>query len=132
MPLFSNFFDLNYFQVFSRMTTEEFRELALSFPGTVENPHFDRAAFKVTNRRIFVTLHQGSETANLKLSEINQHVFCSFDNNAVYPVPNKFGLHGWTTFDLKKVPKGLMLDALDTAYQDVLKSRPKNKPNNKK
>jgi len=114
------------------MTTEEFRELALSFPETVENPHFDRAAFKIVNRRIFATLHEKTGTANLKLSEIDQGVFCSLENNVIYPVPNKFGLQGWTTFDLKKVPKGLVLDALDIAHKEVFKSRPKNKARYKK
>lgn len=109
------------------MTTREFRDLALSFPGTIENPHFDRAAFKVVNKRIFATLHEESETANLKFSETDQPVFCSFNKKAVYPVPNKWGLQGWTTFELKKVTPELMLDALDTAYKDVLKSKPKKK-----
>ena len=107
------------------MTNHAFRELALSFPGTIENPHFDRAAFKVINKRIFATLHEASETANLKLSVTDQSVFCSYGKNAVYPVPNKWGLQGWTTFELKKIPKELMQDALDTAYKDVLKSKTK-------
>lgn len=109
------------------MTNQAFRELALSFPGTIENPHFDRAAFKIVNKRIFATLHEASETANLKLSVTDQSVFCSFGKNAVYPVPNKWGLQGWTTFELKKVPEELMLDALDTAYKDVLRSKTKKK-----
>jgi len=109
------------------MTTEAFRELALSFPGTVENPHFDRAAFKVINKRIFATLHEASGTANIKFSKTDQPVFCSFDSTAVYPVPNKWGLDGWTTFELRKVPHELMLDALNTAYQDVLKPKVKAK-----
>lgn len=109
------------------MTAKQFRQLALSFPGTVEQPHFDRAAFKVEKKRIFATLHEESETVNVKLSELDQSVFCDFDKKAVYPVPNKWGLQGWTTFELKKVPKELMLDALDTAYKDVLKPKPKKK-----
>jgi predicted DNA-binding protein (MmcQ/YjbR family) len=108
------------------MIAAEFRELALSFPGTEENPHFDRAAFKVINKRIFATLHEESGTANLKLSEVDQSVFCSYDKKkSIYPVPNKWGLQGWTTFELKKVPKDLMLDALDTAYKEASKSKPK-------
>ena len=103
------------------MTAEEFREMALSFPGTVENPHFDRIAFKVEKRRIFATLHDLSETVNIKLSEIDQPIFSSYDSKSVYPVPNKWGLQGWTTFDLKAVPKELLLDALDTAYKEVFK-----------
>lgn len=97
--------------------------LALSFPGTEEAPHFDRTAFKIINKRIFATLHTSSGTANIKLSAKDQSVFCSFDKKAVYPVPNKWGEQGWTTFDLKTVPEGLMLDALDTAYKAVIEKR---------
>ena len=109
------------------MTSQEFRTMALSFPGTAEAPHFERAAFKVIGKRIFATLHETSLTANLKLTAVDQSVFCGYDRAVVYPVPNKWGLQGWTTFELKKVPKELMLDALDTAYQDVLKPKPKKK-----
>lgn len=111
------------------MTSEKFIELALSFPGTEENPHFDRRAFKVTGKRIFATLHQPSTTANLKLSVVDQSVFSEYNkgNSAVYPVPNKWGQQGWTTFELSKVPEELMLDALDTAYKDVLKPKSKKK-----
>jgi predicted DNA-binding protein (MmcQ/YjbR family) len=109
------------------MTIKEFRQMALSFPGTIEAPHFDRAAFKVVNKRIFATLHEESKTANVMLTEVDQSVFCSFDKKIVYPVPNKWGLQGATTFELKNVPKELMLDALDTAYKAVFKPKPKKK-----
>jgi hypothetical protein len=109
------------------MTAAEFRKLALSFADTEENPHFDRAAFKIIKKRIFATLHEESGTANLKLSEVDQSVFCDYDKKIVYPVPNKWGLQGWTTFELKKIPKKLMLDALDTAYKDAMKSKAKKK-----
>lgn len=102
-----------------------FKKLALSLEGTVESPHFDRIAFKVIKKRIFVTLHEASITANFKFSEIDQSVFCSFDKDAVYPVPNKFGLQGWTTFELNKVSIELIQDALDTAYKDVFKKKPR-------
>lgn len=105
------------------VTTDIFREMALSFPGTEEAPHFDRAAFKVIKKRTFATLHEPSRTANIKLSEVDQSVFCEFDAKAVYPVPNKWGLQGWTTFELGKVPRELLLDALDTAYNDVVRKK---------
>jgi len=107
------------------MSTREFRDLAFSFPGTIENPHFDRSAFKVENKRIFATLHEATATVNVKVSPVDQVVFCSFDKNVVYPVPNKWGLRGWTTFELEKVPYELMQDALETAYKDVFKSKKK-------
>ena len=107
------------------MTTKEFKQLALSFPGTAEAAHFDRIAFKVIGKRIFTTLHEETGMVNVKLTPVDQSVFCSYDKKIVYPVPNKWGLQGWTTFELKKVPPEFMLDALDTAYRDVIKPRPK-------
>ena len=104
-----------------------FKQIALSFQGTEEKPHFDRTAFKVADRRIFATLHEKSKTANIIFSKTDQSIYCSFDENAVYPVANKWGLQGWTTFDLEKVPVELISDALLTAYNDVFKTKPKKK-----
>lgn len=98
---------------------DTFIQLALSFPGTEANPHFDRMAFKVTGKRIFATLHEENRTANLKFSKADQHVYCSFNNKTVYPVANKWGLQGWTTFELDRIPAELISDALETAYKDV-------------
>lgn len=107
------------------MTCNQFRELALSFPHTIASAHFERTAFKVVDKRIFATLHEESETANVKFSPADQSVYCLIDKKAIYPVNNKWGLQGWTTFDLAKVDGQLMLDALHTAYNDVLKNKKK-------
>lgn len=109
------------------MSNQEFATLALSFPGTEENPHFDRRAFKVTGKRIFATLHEKSRTANLKLSPVDQSVFCLYDKQSVYAIPNKWGLQGWTTFELKSIPRELMLDALETAYKETSASSRKKR-----
>lgn len=105
------------------MTVTQFRKLALSLENTEENPHFDRAAFKISGKRIFATLHEPSKTANLKLSPVDQSVFSDVGKKSVYPVPNKWGLQGWTTFDLKTVQQELMVDALQTAYDEALKGK---------
>jgi hypothetical protein len=101
------------------MTNKQFAAMALSFPDTEEYPHFDRRAFKLKGKRIFATLHEKTSTANLKLSPVDQSVFCLFDKKIVYPIPNKWGAQGWTTFELKNTPKELMLDALNTARNEV-------------
>jgi hypothetical protein len=106
------------------MSTEEFKKLALSFAGTLAQPHFDRTAFKVEGKRIFATLHEKSESANIVLSLPEQEVFCALDK-AIYPVPNKWGTHGWTTFELKKVERAVVLEALSSAYEEVMKKRRK-------
>ncbi|MEQ9102783.1 MAG: MmcQ/YjbR family DNA-binding protein [Imperialibacter sp.] len=102
------------------VTTEIFRKIALSFPGVEEMPHFDRAAFKA--RVIFATLHESSRTANIKFNEVDQSVFCEFEKG-VFPVPNKWGQQGWTTFELDKVPEELVKDALETAYRETLNKK---------
>lgn len=107
------------------MTARQFRVMVLALPDTEENPHFDRAAFKITGKRIFATLHEENGSVNLKLTPVDQSVFCNFGKEAVFAVPNKWGLQGWTTFLLNKVPKDLMTDALQTAYEDELKWRKK-------
>lgn len=113
------------------ISSEAFRKMALSFPGTEENPHFERRAFKVTGRRIFATLLEEQQSANIVLTPAEQAVYCSFDKKGVYPVPNKFGLHGWTTFDLTKLPAELVSDALYTAYKLVLDTSVKKKSKKK-
>lgn len=34
------------------MTSDQFIQIALSFPNSIAKPHFDRTAFKVINKRI--------------------------------------------------------------------------------
>jgi hypothetical protein len=103
------------------ITGNEFAQLALSFPGTEQVPHFERIGFKVTGKRMFSTYLQKDNTANIFLTQKEQAVFCQMDK-AIYPVPNKWGEKGATTFDLNKVPKHLLLEALVSAYNEVLSS----------
>jgi hypothetical protein len=103
------------------MTTDEFVEMALSFPGVIPAPHFDRTAFKVKKKRIFATLHSDTQIANLKFSPADQSVFALINKQVIYPVNNKWGLQGWTTFELPNIGRHIMLDALDTAFKEASK-----------
>lgn len=102
-----------------------FKRLALSLHGTEQNPHFDRVAFKVTGKRIFASLLEEANSANIKLSPEEQKLFIEEDPTSIYPVPNKFGLQGWTTFDLNTVAQELVSEALLSAYNDVINSSSK-------
>jgi hypothetical protein len=105
------------------MTNEQFMRLALSFPGTEPSPHFNKIAFRPAGKRIFATLQEEAETVNLKLSPVEQAVYCQINKEAIYPVQNKWGLHGWTTFILGYIDLPLMLDALNAAYKLALAAR---------
>lgn len=100
------------------ISVQTFRQLALSFPETKEQPHFEKRAFR-TKRKIFATLSEKDKLACVKFSQTDQSVFCAFDSSVIYPVPNKWGLQGWTYIDLTKVKKAMLVDALNTAYAEA-------------
>ena len=104
------------------VTTEIYRQMALSFPETVELPHFDRASFRV-NKKIFTTLVEKEKIVMVKLSLTDQSVFCSFDKTIIYPVPGGWGKQGATYIELKKVKKTMLKDALTCAYCNVAPGR---------
>src|SRR3954468_20142646 len=94
------------------ITAAGFTSMALSFPGTEETPHFDRAGFKVSGKRMFANYLQKDNTANIFLTPAEQNVFCQMDPGNIYPVPNKWGEKGATTFALDRVAKELVIEAL--------------------
>lgn len=97
---------------------ENFRLLALSFPETSEQPHFDKTSFRVM-KKIFATFDIDKNQACIKLSIVDQDVFSAFDKTAIYPVPNKWGKQGWTFVELDKVHPDILVDALTTAYCSI-------------
>jgi len=98
---------------------DTFAEMALSFPGTEQKPHFDRMGFRITGKRMFATYLAIDNTANIFLTPSEQALFCAMDAVHIYPVPNKWGEKGATTFQLNRVAKELVLEALLSAYNDV-------------
>ncbi|MEO8512527.1 MAG: MmcQ/YjbR family DNA-binding protein [Ignavibacteria bacterium] len=108
------------------ITIKTFREIALSLPESSEAPHFEKTSFRA-GKKIFATLDDRNHLACLKLSPVDQNVFSLVNSSAVFPVPNKWGLQGWTNFDLKKVNKSTMIDALTTAFFNVSQLKQNNK-----
>ena len=99
-------------------TTDSFRKLALSFPGVEELPHFEKTSFRI-NKKIFATMNEKENRATVKLSENDQHIFCLNDRSIVYPVPNKWGLQGWTNIELTKIKKRLLTQILKSSFKEV-------------
>lgn len=102
---------------------EAFTEMALSFPGTEQRPHFDRTGFRVIGKRMFASYLAKDNTANIFLRPDEQALFCSMDTVNVYPVPNKCGQNGATTFNLDDVAREVVMEALMSAYEDVLRQK---------
>ncbi len=100
--------------------------MALALPGAIELPHFDRASFRVNNR-IFATMQEEKKITVLMFSPLEQSVFCAFDKNIIYPVPGGWGKQGSTIFELSKIKKAMMKDALDVAYHEIVAKTTKKK-----
>ncbi len=105
------------------ITGKAFNEMAISFPGTEQVPHFERIGFKVMGKRMFATYVAKDNAANIFLTPAEQTLFCKMDSVNIYPVPNKWGEKGATTFDLNKVLKEIVMEALLSAYKKVLKPK---------
>ena len=98
------------------ISIEQARKAALSFPETEEKPHFDLTSFRIKNK-IFATIHADKNHMMVKLSAIDQSVFCSYDKDVIFPVPGGWGKLGATFINLKKVKKTMFLDAIKTAWK---------------
>lgn len=97
-----------------------FTEMALSLNGTEATKHFDRKGFRVSGKRMFASYLAVNNTANIFLSPQEQALFCGLDPAHIYSVPNKWGEKGATTFELNSVARELVLEALLSAYREVI------------
>ena len=98
------------------ISIEQVRKAALSLPETEEKPHFDLTSFRVKNK-IFATIHADKNYVMVKLSAIDQSVFCAYNKEVIFPVPGGWGKKGATFIDLKKVKKSMLIDAITTAWK---------------
>lgn len=99
----------------------DLRRMALALAGTIEAPHFDRTAFKVT--RIYATLAADGRTANFKFTPDEQEFKCMLAPDAFAPVPGGWGAQGWTTATLAAMSAGQLQDALETAWRHAVQKR---------
>ena len=102
------------------LTGETFGKMALSFPNTGQKPHFDRVGYNVIGKRMFATYLSKNNTANIFLTPEEQAIFCKMDPLNIYPVPNRWGENGATTFELAKVAKEFVHEALLSAYNNII------------
>jgi len=106
-------------------TGEDLRRIALSLEGTVEAPHFDRAAFRV--RRIYATLAADGRSANFGFTPEEQEFKCMLAPEAFTPIPNAWGRNGWTTADLPRLDERELKAALETAWAHAVERRPRRR-----
>lgn len=98
------------------ITIDHARKSALQLPEVEEKPHFHLTSFRVNNK-IFATIHADKNYVMVKLTPIDQSVFCSYSKDVIFPVPGGWGRQGATFVNLKKVRKTMFIDALTTAWK---------------
>jgi hypothetical protein len=86
-----------------------FRTLALSFPESTEQPHFDRPSFRVRNK-IFATLWEDDGKAMVKLTPEQQDDYLEAHPHSLESVHGVWGAQG-ATF-VKLTGKGTVTVAL--------------------
>jgi hypothetical protein len=98
------------------VTIEGVRKAALALPEVEEKPHFHLTSFRVKNK-IFATIHADKNYVMVKLTLIDQSVFCTYNKEVIFPVPGGWGKKGATFINLKKVKRSMLVDALTTAWK---------------
>ena len=101
---------------------DKFREFALGYEHSTEQPHFEKESFRI-NKKIFATLDRKTNRATLKLAEVEQSVFVSYDKTVFYPANGAWGKQGWTIVELEKVSLKMIKEALEKAYNHVISKK---------
>jgi predicted DNA-binding protein (MmcQ/YjbR family) len=108
------------------ITPDSFRELAMTLEQVNEKPHFNKVSFRIKDK-IFATLDSVKKKVSLKLSLLDQSVYCQISPSIAIPANGAWGKQGWTILDLQKVTKRILTEALKKAYLNVV---PKEKAKN--
>jgi len=105
------------------MTPNEFRELALSFPETIESAHMRHPDFRVGGK-IFATLGYPDEnSAMVKLSADDQREFVQTSPHVFTPVKGAWGRQGATTINLPVTTTEIVRNALSAAWRRTAPKR---------
>lgn len=105
------------------LTPNEFAQIAFSFPNTESQPHLKQIAFKLVRGRVFATLNEATQIAQISLPIAKQNEFQQLVPDCIYPLPNKWGKNGWTIFELRGVSLDIIQAALKTSYEAALQRK---------
>lgn len=103
------------------MTLRQATDVALSFEGAEQSPHFEKTSFRI-RKKIFLTLDSKHQRGCVKLSPVDQDVFAAMLPGIIYPVPNAWGRQGWTFLDLPNLTLAVFRDVVRTSFEEVRKS----------
>lgn len=104
------------------LTPDEFCELALSLPETVQGSHHGTTDFRVDGK-VFATLRSSDHRAVLKLTPGDQAMHAASTPAIVSPVDGAWGDKGWTRIALDQAEREAVRHLLATAWRTVAPKR---------
>src|SRR5207247_1820394 len=104
----------------SKVTPEDYRRIALSFPGATESSHMNHPDFRVRGK-IFATLWKGDGVLLLRPDQ--QALLVKSDPRVFTPVNGGWGRKGSTTVHLDVADEGSVRRALSVAWLNKLRRR---------
>jgi hypothetical protein len=100
------------------MTPDEFREIALGFPGTEERSHMDHPDFRVDGK-IFATLGPDLTWGMAKLTPEQQQVYLRTEFATFKPASVAWGQRGATIITLADADEAAVRSALRAAWRNT-------------
>ena len=109
------------------MTSDEFRQLALTIPSAAEMSHMSHPDFRVAGK-IFATLGAPDEGwGTVKLTPEQQRAFMKKSPDVFSPCKGAWGRRGYTNVCLAKATRTTARAALDLAAKNVRRPAKANK-----
>ena|SRR5436309_8269584 len=101
------------------MTAEDFRKMALSFPGAIESAHMNHPDFRIEGK-IFATLSYPDESWGMvALTPEQQRSFIKKAPGVFNSCNGAWGERGATNVCLASAKKDVLKAALDAAFKNV-------------
>jgi hypothetical protein len=98
---------------------EQFRKLALGFPGTEERAHMQHPDFRVAGK-VFASLgYPDKSWGMVKLTPEQQAELMSDEPTVFFPAAGAWGRKGSTTVQLKRANKATVRQALEAAWRNT-------------
>ena len=104
------------------ISSNTFRQMAMAFPDVIELPHFEKASFRI-GKSVFATLGEDKQQGMVALTPEEQYVYIRFDPVTFSPCPGAWGRKGYTWMNLKTVKKDVAKEAMEAAYNHLLKKK---------
>src|SRR5262249_8279835 len=108
------------------MTADNFRALALKFPGAVEPSHMNHPDFRVRGK-IFATIGPDETWVMVKLTPEQQQAFIRKHPGVFAPCSGAWGQRAANKIDPASVTKALAQETLDAAWQNLSAKAKKRK-----